>query len=145
MLKDNLAVLRNLMGASQEEIADKLGVSRQAYARWETGAVVPDVDKCSRLAELFGVSLDSLVKAPQEDGLGVLPPVPRGKNIWGSVTLGDRGQIVIPKAVREKFRLTDGQRLIVLSDEEGIALVPAETFEAKIRSIMDLATVKNDG
>lgn len=37
MLKENLLILRNIHGLSQEEIAEKIGVSRQAYAKWETG------------------------------------------------------------------------------------------------------------
>ena len=68
-----------------------------------------------------------------------------GKNIWGSVIINDRGQLVIPKAVRELFGLTGGQRLIVLSDEqEGLALVPVELFEAKIKRAMEYASVKSE-
>ncbi len=77
----------------------------------------------------------------------MLPPPPDGKNIWGSVTINERGQLVIPKAARDKFGLTGGQRLIVLSDEEGIALVPAETFEDKItqmKKAMDLLGIQAD-
>ena len=37
MLKDNLAMLRNIHGYSQEAIAEKIGISRQAYAKWESG------------------------------------------------------------------------------------------------------------
>ena len=44
MLKENLMILRNINGYSQEEIADKIGISRQAYAKWETGATIPDVE-----------------------------------------------------------------------------------------------------
>ena len=50
MLKDNLAMLRNMHGYSQEEIAGKIGISRQAYAKWESGATIPDVENCSLLA-----------------------------------------------------------------------------------------------
>lgn len=56
MLKENLIILRNIHGFSQEEIAEKIGISRQAYAKWETGATVPDIEKCMRLAETYGVS-----------------------------------------------------------------------------------------
>lgn len=38
MLKENLVILRNIHGYSQEEIAEKINISRQAYAKWETGA-----------------------------------------------------------------------------------------------------------
>ena len=55
MLKENLIILRNIHGFSQEEIAEKIGISRQAYAKWETGATVPDIEKCMRLAETYGL------------------------------------------------------------------------------------------
>ena len=43
MLKDNLLMLRGIHGYSQEEIAEKIGISRQAYAKWESGATIPDI------------------------------------------------------------------------------------------------------
>ncbi len=138
MLKDNLIILRNLHGYSQEEIAGRIGISRQAYAKWESGATVPDIEKCSLLAEAYGTSIDSLVKTQTAEGLGPVPPAPAGKNIWGSVTMGDRGQIVIPKGARDHFSLAGGERLIVLSDEQGIALVPARTFEQGMRRALEL-------
>ena len=138
MLKDNLVMLRRMRGFSQEEIAEKIGISRQAYAKWESGATVPDVEKCRLLAEAYGTTIDSLVKTTEVEGLGMVPPPPKGKNIWGSVTINDRGQIVIPKGARDKFGLTGGQRLLVASDEEGIALFPAEAFEEKLRQAMEL-------
>lgn len=66
------------------------------------------------------------------ENTGTIVPAPPGKNIWGTVTLGERGQIVIPKAARERFGLKSGDRLVVLSDEVGIALLPAEFFEKTI-------------
>ncbi len=136
MLKDNLVMLRKLNGLSQEQIAERIGISRQAYAKWESGATIPDLEKAALLAKGYGVSLDSLLKTESVEGLGVLPPAPQGKNIWGSVTLGDRGQIVIPKPARDKFALKAGDRLIVASDEIGIALLPAEEFESRMREFM---------
>ena len=144
MLKDNLILLRNMHGFTQEEIAEKIGISRQAYAKWESGATIPDIEKSSCLAKVYGITIDSLIKTETADGIGIIPPAPKGKNIWGSVTINERGQIVIPKAARDKFGLIGGQRLIVLSDEEGIALVPAEIFEARMKAVMEVAAIKND-
>ena len=145
MLKDNLIMLRNIHGFSQEEIAEKINISRQAYAKWENGATVPDIEKCKRLADVYGVTIDSLVKTETVDGEMTIPPAPKGKNIWGSVTINERGQLVIPKAVRDIFGLTGGQRLIVLSDEkEGIALVPAEVFEERMKKALDFASVTSE-
>ena len=144
MLKENLIMLRNLSGYSQQEIADTIGISRQAYAKWEQGATVPDIVKCSALAEVYGVSIDSLLKTEKADGIGMIPPAQNGKHIWGSVLVGDRGQIVIPKEARDKFHITGGTRVIVLGDEgEGIALFPAELFEANMKKVMDAAFTQN--
>lgn len=139
MLKENLSMLRGVHGLSQEEISEKIGISRQAYAKWETGATVPDIEKCRRLAAFYGVTLDSLVNSDGAEGNSSSVFAPRGKNIWGSVSVSDRGQIVIPKGARDKFRLIGGTRLIVLSDDEGIALVPAARFEENIQKILSLA------
>lgn len=144
MLKDNLIMLRNIHGFSQEQIAEKIDISRQAYAKWESGATVPDIEKCSLLARIYGVSLDSLIKEERVEGIGAVPPPPAGKSIWGTVTVNDRGQIVIPKAARDKFGIAAGDRLIVAADDKGIALIPAETFEADIRKAMAMARVEAD-
>ena len=86
-------------------------------------------------------TIDSLIKTETIDGNKNIPPAPKGKNIWGSVTINERGQLVIPKAARERFGLSGGQRLIVLSyDKEGIALVPAEIYEERIRKAMEWAS-----
>ncbi len=143
MLKENLIMLRKLNGFSQEQIAEKINISRQAYAKWESGATIPDIDRAALLAQVYGVSLDSLMKTTSAEGLGQIPPPPRGKNIWGSVTIGERGQVVIPKPARDKFSLKAGDRLIVVSDEQGIALVPAESFENGLQKLMALISEKH--
>ena len=57
-----------------------------------------------------------------------MPIPPKGKHIFGTATLGERGQIVLPKKARELFDLKSGDTFIVLADESpesgGIALVP---------------------
>ena len=135
-------MLRKMNGYSQEQVAEKIDISRQAYAKWESGATVPDIEKAALLAEVYGVTVDSLIKTETTEGVGMIPPAPKGKNIWGSVTIGDRGQIVIPKAARDRFGLKGGERFIVVSDELGIALVPAEYFENKMRELMEMISEK---
>lgn len=139
MLKENLIMLRNIHGFSQEEIAGRINISRQAYAKWESGATIPDIEKCSLLAQVYGVTVDSLIKDEKVEGIGSMPPAPAGKSIWGTVTVNDRGQIVIPKGARDKFGITGGTRLIVAADEVGIALIPMETFEAGMKKVMESA------
>lgn len=60
-LEQNLLLLREKAGLSQEKLAEKLGVSRQAVSKWETGQSTPDVDKLMALSRLYGVSVDSLL------------------------------------------------------------------------------------
>lgn len=141
MLKENLIMLRNIHGFSQEQIAEKINISRQAYAKWESGATVPDIEKCGLLAEVYGVTIDSLIKDTKVEGIGTLPPAPKGKSIWGTVTVNDRGQIVIPKGARDKYGIDGGTRLIVVGDETGIALIPAEAFEEGLKKAMEYASI----
>ena len=58
MLQENLIMLRSLAGKTQEDIAEVIGISRQAYAKWERGETIPDIEKCGRLAEFYGVTMD---------------------------------------------------------------------------------------
>lgn len=59
---DKLIQLRKKNGLSQEELADKVGVSRQAVSKWESAQSIPDIDKVIALSGLFGVSIDYLLK-----------------------------------------------------------------------------------
>lgn len=61
-LGEKIYDLRFRNGMSQEALADKLGVSRQAVSKWENNSAVPDIDKLLKMSEFFGVSLDELVK-----------------------------------------------------------------------------------
>ncbi len=144
MLKDNLLMLRKLSGYSQEQISEKIGISRQAYAKWESGATVPDVERAAKLAQVYGVTVDGLLKTQTAEGIGVIPPAPVGKNIWGTVTLGERGQFVIPKAARDRFGMKGGDRLVVVSNETGIALIPAEFFETQMQALLEQIAGKGD-
>ena len=143
MLKDNLVMLRNIVGFSQEEVAEKLGISRQAYAKWEKGQTIPDVESCAILAELYGVSIDSLLKDNVNFDGSVISPGPSGKHIFGSVMMNEKGQIVIPKLARDIMKLQSGDRLIILGDEnEGLALVKAELFELNVQKAIEMAKLK---
>lgn len=138
MLRENISMLRSVNGYSQEEVAEKIGVSRQAYAKWEKGETVPDVERCQKLAELYGVTIDSLVNYSNKIGTTTLTPGPKGKHIFGTTKINDRGQAVIPKKARELFGINNGDSLVVLGDEaEGIALIKAEIFEKRLNDTWD--------
>lgn len=64
-IANRLVELRKKMGFSQEELADKLGLSRQAVSKWERAEASPDTDNLICLAKLYGVSLDTLLDTEQ--------------------------------------------------------------------------------
>lgn len=145
MLSDNIMMLRNINGYSQEEVAEKIGISRQAYAKWEKGETIPDVERCLKLAELYDTTIDALVKFEGKIGNTVLSPGPRGKHIFGTVKINDRGQVVIPKKAREMFDINPNDALVILGDEsEGIAIMKAKAFEHRLTQVWASIKVEID-
>lgn len=64
---NRLYQLRKQKGLSQEELANRLNVSRQTVSKWEVGDSTPDMEKLIAMSDLFDVSLDMLVKGKEED------------------------------------------------------------------------------
>lgn len=138
MFSDNLLYLRNIKGLSQEQVAEAVGISRQSYSKWEQGDTFPDIDKCDKLAKFYGVTIDSLIHSDEKIGKTKIAPAPIGKHLWGTVTIGSKGQIVIPKNARDTFDMKEGDRLVVLGDEsQGIALIKAEIFENQMQEMLE--------
>ena len=165
MFKDNLVSARKMHGFSQDELAEKIGVSRQTLSKYETGESLPDIEKGKLLAEVLDVSLDDLVNYDRENsnnlGLGVPP---KGKHVFGITKVGEKGQIVIPAKARKIFDIQPGDNLILLGDEsQGIAIIKEKRLveilngnekelillaealhEKKISDIADKIVNKND-
>lgn len=126
----NLATLRQQHRLTLEQVAERIGVTRQAVAKWESGESVPDLFNCDALATLYDVSLDNLLHFDQRaEGIGVPP---KDKHLFGTVQIGERGQIVIPKKAREMLGYKPGDMLVVLGDtapgSAGLALVESDVF-----------------
>ena len=131
MIGQNILSLRTRNGMTQEALAQKVAVARQTVAKWESGDAIPDLENASKLAALFGVSLDSLVNHDKESAGYPIPP--RGLHLFGVVRMGERGQIVIPKKARDIFGLGPGSELLMLGDEsQGIALQRVEDAVAML-------------
>ncbi len=64
---DKLIALRRKAGWSQEELAERLNVSRQSVSKWESAQSMPDIDKIVQLSSLFSVTTDYLLKDGQDD------------------------------------------------------------------------------
>ena len=116
MIGENIQRFRKEARLSQEELAEKVGVSRQTVAKWENGTTVPDIYACMTMADVFEITLDVLAFEKKH-------PDP-AKHVFGAVRIGERGQIVIPKKCREVFDLKPGDMMVLFGDEaRGLALV----------------------
>lgn len=71
MLSERIYQLRRARGLSQEQLAERVGVSRQTVSKWETGLSTPELEKLRALCDCFGVTLDALV-AEETDALMLL-------------------------------------------------------------------------
>lgn len=81
---EKLINLRRREGLSQEQLADRLGVTRQSVSKWESGAVMPELVKLISLSEMFGVSVDYLVKDRLEEP--ETPAEPAASGAWEQMT-----------------------------------------------------------
>lgn len=64
MIGMNLKYLRKKYGYSQEDLAERLGVSRQSVAKWENEEALPDVEKCVTMAQIFETTVEMLLVCP---------------------------------------------------------------------------------
>ena len=127
MIGKNLQKLRKQKSLTQEALAEAVGVTRQTIAKWESEESAPDLEMAGQLASALNVALDDLVNAPEYELDG--KPGMHGKHMFGVVTVGDKGQIVIPVRARRVFHINPGDQLMVLGDENsGLALVDAAFF-----------------
>lgn len=67
ILSEKLLTLRTKAGLSQEDLAEKLNVSRQSVSKWESGSSIPEIDKILKISEIYGVSTDYLLKDEVEE------------------------------------------------------------------------------
>lgn len=140
MLSTNLVWLRKHYQYTQEEIAQQVGVSRQSVAKWESGESLPDIDNCMALAKIYNVTIGNLINHDEDDAGIVIPP--KGKHFFGAVTVGERGQIVIPQEARRIFKISAGDKVLILGDEErGLAIVHQRDV---INFVSELGVPKNE-
>nr|WP_317412953.1 AbrB/MazE/SpoVT family DNA-binding domain-containing protein [uncultured Solibaculum sp.] len=91
------------------------------------------------MADLYDITLDDLLHFNGDQEEIGMPP--KGKHVFGTTVLGERGQVVIPKQARDLFHWKAGDMLMVLGDEtpgsQGIALIPAQAFLQAAKELMD--------
>lgn len=114
ILANKIMALRKKNGWSQEELADKLGVSRQSVSKWESMQSVPDLDKILLLAQVFAVSTDYLLKEELEEEETVLYPDMPEEGSPRRVSMQEAGEfIAAKKSTANKVAL--GTMLCILS------------------------------
>lgn len=85
-IADRIQNLRKSRGISQEELADKIGVSRQAVSKWESEQSTPDIEKVILLSDYFGTTTDYLLKGTQ--------PVVTSEKQWSALLFAGAGTIL---------------------------------------------------
>ena len=130
MLDANIRWLRKQDNLSQEDFAERFGVSRQSVAKWESGESTPDLQKCREIAQFYDITIDTLI-CVSLDGVEVNANTTEGKYIFGMVKMEQDGRVTLPEYAREVFGLKPGDRLMVMGDtaKGGIALAKVSLGE----------------
>lgn len=81
-LAEKILELRTAQNLSQGDLAERLEVSRQSVSKWETGQSVPDLDKIIKLADLFGITVDELVREDSRTEAKSPQPTPEPQVIY---------------------------------------------------------------
>ena len=115
ILADKITELRKKNGWSQEELADKLGVSRQSISKWESTQSIPDMNRILKMSEVFGVSTDLLLKDDMEimdDRESIDTVETYGKAL--AVSMEEAGEFLSFRS-RSSGRIATGVLLCILS------------------------------
>lgn len=125
ILADKIMELRKKNGWSQEELAEKLDVSRQSISKWESAQSVPDMGRVVRLSQLFGVSTDYLLK----DELESPEPVesPAQESAARPVTMEEANSFLILREANA-MRVALGVLLCILCPTPVMLLVGTERY-----------------
>ena len=137
-LGSSLFQARKKSGLSQEEVAEKLGVSRQTISKWETDETVPDIYQAKKMARLYNVSLDDLIefdvelnkiKEMIEKTDGKLEEKIDWTSAWGKkypILLQYQKEVDIPAyaqrinfmldELKTKYRISEQDAMLVLKD-----------------------------
>ena len=121
MLEERLKSARKAMGISQKDIAKKLFISQQAYAKYETGAATPNPETLKRIAEIFNVSTDYLL----------------GNNQVSKKQTKNPAEITVPAKLPIVFSIADEQKahditlsfVNYMSTISGEKLTPEEFYQ----------------
>lgn len=127
---EKLKILRRQHGLTQEQLAEKLGVSRQALSKWESDASVPDTENIIRLAHLFDITTDHLLLDAPPSPPAPVPPRRRTLRIIGWCTVGFAALNAFVLSLLNSFFPTD----YLIPEGGDLYMIAATGFEGFIRT-----------
>jgi len=143
---DKITKLRKRMGYSQEDLANELGVSRQAVFKWESGENMPDIDKIKKLAKLFNVTFDDLLDDDKEIDNNIIKEKPIEKE---TIIVEKHYEKPVERKVIFRKAYDSEIRLITIEEAdfqhgyiEGITKIKKETFEENLKCHNELIEKK---
>ena len=138
-MNEKLRDLRMHAKMTQEDLAERMNVSRQSVAKWENGESVPDIIKCGELAKVFDLSVEDIANIFLEEN-DAKSFKPKNKFIFGKCVIEDN-KIVVPDEAMRVFGMKNGDEFVMLGDiEQGIALTPLKQVDDFIREIVNAPT-----
>lgn len=138
-MSDTLRKLRMEARMTQEDLAERMNVSRQSVAKWESGDSVPDVIKCGELAKIFDITIEdiALLFMGKEEQAKMIP---KNKFIFGKCIVTDH-KITLPDEAMRVFGIKEGEELVLLGDIEcGLALMPLSAIDSFIKEFSEAPT-----
>ena len=113
-MNNRLKQLRLTSKMTQEELAEKMNVSRQTVAKWEAGDSIPDIAKCSVLASIFNLYLDDIadmfIKRDDERAIR-----PKNQYFLGFSKIENR-TVVLPENAMKMYGFQEGDELLILAN-----------------------------
>ena len=132
----NIVNARQLLGMTQAQLAEKLGVARQTVAKWEHETATPDLSNAAALANALHTSLDMLIGSDEEDDR--IPFLPRDKRSYGTIRMQKDGTLKLPPEAVKSFALRPGDELVVLGNPNyGIGICKTDELFVNIRSLAE--------
>lgn len=132
MLGERLVALRKLNRYSLNEIAKKLGITRQTIAKWENNETLPDILKARELAQIYKIPLDELINFEEQNKEPA--STEKDRYIFETVTVNLNGEITLPKDALEVFQIKAGDEFLLLGDiERGFELLYTDFFWKSIQ------------
>lgn len=143
-MNDKLKKLRICHKMTQEDLAERMNVSRQSIAKWESGASVPDILKCNELAKIFEVSVEDIAKLFTSNNDDIADN-PKGKYVFGLLRVSEDNTIIIPEEARRIFNIKSGDDLLLLGDiYQGMALMPMNECKQFINQVIKAPVFKGE-